>query len=766
MRLLAFTSLLAVASALQSLPPVEFQAEEGAGFSVSDGSKNIYIDKKWASRKDESGLTTIPPSAYEFAEIFQSDLNELTGEKWTLERVDSIPTDGEGIYLGQFRGSAANLTYENGNATEEAYELEVGNGRIFIGGTGARGMWWGTRTLLQHLLLTGDDALPAGRLADSPAYETRGYLIDAGRKWYSPEFLKELCTFASFFKLSEFQYHLMDNYPMNRGRNATWNEVYHQFALMPEKNKELEGLIRMKNETLSRADYEDMEKHCASRGVTVIPEIEAPGHALAITKWKPELALPKKDLLNLTHPDSIPTVQSMWAEFLPWFHTKQVHVGADEYEPELADVYIHFVNEMNKFIKSESKNEKEIRIWGTHEPSETMVIDKDVIIQHWQKNQSDPTLLNRDGYRLINTEDVVVYTGMKNDHMPILPRKYPQWYNMSRTFHFGEVQNLQWDPTMFDPYNVTDVLPVGAPNNLGAIFAMWNDNGVDASTQLEAFHTMRHGFPVLGSRAWSGARGIKLDESTIWPSLDLLTNRAPGHNLDRRLPGEFSDNPPNPLYAWERKSSDSPDGKIELGAGGKGINYTLTLEYDGPFTLSSPDNDLSLDKEGGLVFTTDNWPYPLRHVGEEDGFDIGHPGRIWVNVSSSTHKAVTVPLKGTMKITTTFLEGSRVYINDEFVGRFEVFIFGGRNTQFSWSQMAFVAPLEGVEGGINKITVNALGEDGKGGDGGDGDDGEDDDGEDGDGTTPPPSNGAGSIKSSSAILGLTIACVFGHLFLA
>lgn len=761
MRLAALGLALAgVTTALQSLPPVKWHSADGKGFSISSSPKKIFIDGKFADRKDEGGLTTIPPSAFEFAEIFVNDVNELTGDEWTLERVKSIPKDGKGIYLGEFRGKAENMTYENGEETEEAYELEVKDGSVYIGGTGARGMWWGTRTLLQHIVLTGDDELSAGHVNDAPAFSTRGFLLDCGRKWYSPEFLKDMCTFASFFKMSEFQYHLMDNYPLNRGRNDTWQEVYHQFALMPE-DPELNGLIRMENETLSREDFTDLQQHCASRGITIIPEIEAPGHALAITKWKEELALSNKhDLLNLSHPDATKTVKKMWAEFLPWFETKEVHVGADEYDPELADDYITFVNEMEEFVRTTSK--KEIRIWGTHEPSDNLTINKDVIIQHWQYGQSDPVEQEPEGYRVVNSEDWVSYTGMKNDHMPILPARYPQWFNMSRVLNFADKEGWQWDPNMFDPYNTTEQLQAGSKGNKGAIFAMWNDNGVDASTQLEAFYTMREGFPAFGSRAWSGERGVLLDAATIHDSAEVMSLKAPGQNLHRRLPSELGTNATksNNLYSWERSDGDSKDGSISLGQGSKGMNYSLTIEATGPFTLKSNDSELSLDKDGNLVFSSDNWPYPLRHVDEKDGFDAGHPGRIWTNVSSSTHEAVTIPLKSTIKITTTFLEGSRVTVNDKFVGRFEVFIFGGKNTLFSWSQMAFAAPLQELKGSVDKISVSRYpsGKDGEdGGDGGDG----------GDGDEPPQNeNAAMSIRGTPGLAILATVCALGHFLLA
>lgn len=349
-------------------------------------------------------------------------------------------------------------------------------------------------------------------------YKTPNKLLIAIR--YTAEFLKELCTYASFFKISEFHYHSSDNYPLNRGHNETWSEVFSHFSLYPENNTDLQGIIQRPNETLSRAAFEDFQTHCAHRGVTVIPEIESPGHALAITKWKPELALAKKDLLNLSHPDAIPTVKAIWTEFLPWFQTKEVHIGADEYDPALADDYIAFVNEMSAFINATSG--KRIRIWGTHEPSANLTISKDVIVQHWQYGQSDPVALQHDGYALINSQDWWAYMSLKNDHTPILPAPYPQFYNVTRTLDFADVPGWQWEPALFNQVNVSQQLRAGASGNKGAILAAWSDNGPDATTQLEGYYAMREGIPVMGARAWAGERGAKLDVEELEESVSLL----------------------------------------------------------------------------------------------------------------------------------------------------------------------------------------------------------------------------------------------------
>ncbi|KAJ5542739.1 hypothetical protein N7535_005163 [Penicillium sp. DV-2018c] len=693
-------SLAAVASALQTLPPVHFDRAGHAhnkGFSLEKTDRTIYLDANFASWKDQNGLTLLPPSASDFANTFRDDLQELTNSSWELRTVARFPKHASGIFLGRAE-HPARFTYENRLETEEGYELDVEDGRVFIRGSGARGMWWGTRTLLQQLVLT-DSTIKAGRVEDVPAYPTRGFLLDAGRKWYSLNFLKDLCTYASFFKMSEFHYHATDNYPLSRGPNVTWDKVYSQFALRPE-DPALQPLVQRSNETLSRAEFDDLQHHCAQRGVTVIPEIESPGHCLSVTKWRPDLALDAKDLLNLTHPDTVPLMKSIWAEFLPWFHTKEVHIGADEYDATLADDYVNFVNEMAHFVKETSG--KSVRIWGTYEPS-NITIDKDVVIQHWQYGQSDPVDLARNGYQVINSEDWWAYMSLKSNHVPITPAPYPQFFNNTRVINFADRPGWQWTPELFNPVNTTEQPDAKAVP--GALLAAWNDSGPDATTQLEAYYAIRDGIPVVASRAWSGNRGPRLDERSLDKSITQLASQGVGQNLDRRLPGEGR-HPSGPLLSWKASSLSSNQDKQYLGYGSKGMDYTLQLDVTGPFSLQSSDSLLELSWDGELTFISDGWPYPLRSVAQSDGFEEDQPGRIWTNQTSSSHEVVRIPRKAQITISTNQVTGSRVWVDGAFVGRFEVFIYGGRNQVFSWAQMAFVAPLETLHGsGLQRLVV-------------------------------------------------------------
>jgi hexosaminidase len=700
----------ALASRLQLLPPTPVVDKQNTitGESVWDAKtscKKIYLDASFSSKKDSDGLTLIPPSSLDFAEVFLEDLNDITSFNWSLEIVDSLPdvANANGaVLLGAFTGDNSSMIYENGESTSEAYELNISSSAVFIGGTGARGMWWGTRTLLQMLLIERN-MLPAVQVSDTPAYATRGYMFDAGRKWYTKEFLKEMCSYASFFKMSEFHYHLSDNYPLSRGRNETWQDVYSHFSLLPE-DESLLGIIHdRENETLSREDYADMQSHCARRGIAVIPEIEAPGHCLYVTKWRPELSLEKRDLLNLSHPDTIPTIQRIWAEFLPWFDVKEVHVGADEYDATLADDYIGFVNEMADFVNSTSG--KTIRIWGTpmEEPEQDIRINPDITIQHWQYGQSDPLELIKQGHHIINSQDWWAYMGIKNDHTPIFPATYPQFFDESRILNFADIPRWQWSPAAFNHVNTTQQPSDNEPLLKGAVMAAWNDNGPDASTKLEMYYAMRRGIALIGARAWSGSRGPQVHPETLDASIDFFSPLAPAQNLDRSIHTPACG---GPLVSWTRSADDTKDA-INLGKGSKGMNYTLTLTATGPFTLFSADTLLSLSDDGILTFIEDGYIYPLRSVTSEDALELdpGHPGRIWVN-TTSTHDPVTVSTPVSIEISTDVEHGAVVWLDGNLAGRFEVFVYGGRNTEFSWSQMAFVAPLEEIRGvGLQNLTV-------------------------------------------------------------
>ena len=86
-----------------------------------------------------------------------------------------------------------NLTLFNGNPTDEGYKITVTQKIVSILAPAPIGAWWGTRTLLQQIAFAlannGEPSLPAGEIVDSPGWEVRGFMLDAGRHWFDTNFL-------------------------------------------------------------------------------------------------------------------------------------------------------------------------------------------------------------------------------------------------------------------------------------------------------------------------------------------------------------------------------------------------------------------------------------------------------------------------------------------------------------------------------------------------------------------------------------------------
>lgn len=210
---LSFLALPLLVEAYNALPPVPWQYSAGTFKFSTRQPPAIYLQTSAAEVRDTDGLTLIPPSAREFAETFAEDLKDAFDVDIKVQCVpfESGGVDyGPGIYLGI--DELGKYTYESGVETSEGYTIDVVEGSLSILGGGARGIWWGTRTLLQELMLAreamgvhqGDGTeeiieLKAGRAVDSPAYPTRGFLLDAGRKWYSADvrFFASMLSFCS-----------------------------------------------------------------------------------------------------------------------------------------------------------------------------------------------------------------------------------------------------------------------------------------------------------------------------------------------------------------------------------------------------------------------------------------------------------------------------------------------------------------------------------------------------------------------------------------
>jgi hexosaminidase len=346
--------------------------------------------------------------------------------------------------------------------------------------------------------------------------------LDVARKYHPKEFLIEMCSYLSFYKQNILHLHLSDNlynnvnvYTLQQSK-----ELYSAFRLSSD-NPALSGLVRRPRESYSRDDFEEIQRKCARRGVTIIPELEAPGHAMSITQWKPQLALSSDfSLLNISHPETLPTMKAIWGTFLPWMHSKTVSIGADEYDTNMRSEYNMFVNEMRLFISTNSS--KQIRIWGTfpYEANQTNV-EKDVSIQHWEKFFGDPLRdYIQNNYDVLNSDDFFYLVGKWDAN-------FPQKLNLTRIF-FGNPDGGPYAPYVFDHLNNSNNPLRDNPHVLGHVVALWNNLGPNGTTVSETYYALRDGLPGIADKQWGG--DLLLEEYGY--IFDTLHSAIPAQNLD------------------------------------------------------------------------------------------------------------------------------------------------------------------------------------------------------------------------------------------
>ncbi len=255
------------------------------------------------------------------------------------------------------------------NTGKDEYTLDAGKKAIIIKGSSAPGAFYGVQTLIQLLPLQKSTALtvPAVSIADAPATQYRGLHLDVSRHYFPVDFLKKYIDFLALHKMNYFHWHLTDDqgwrieikkYPeltkVGAWRNGT---IIGKFPGTGNTNQRYGGFY-------TQEEAKEIVKYAADRFVTVIPEIEMPGHGSAAIAAYPFLScFPEKSSFeffkragnkaqNWAGATTGKTVMQSWGvyddifcagkestfeflenvldEVLPLFPSKIVHIGGDE----------------------------------------------------------------------------------------------------------------------------------------------------------------------------------------------------------------------------------------------------------------------------------------------------------------------------------------------------------------------------------------------------------------------------------------------------
>lgn len=155
---------------------------------------------------------------------------------------------------------------------DEAYILEITPSNVCITAASMRGERWARVTLDQLLRLSGGERVPCCRIVDWPALKWRGYMNDCGRNFLELDGVKAIIDMMSRYKMNLFHWHLSD---------------YHGWRLESKRYPQLQdnrAFVRQVGKYYTQREFREVVRYAAERGVTVMPELDVPGHTLAFRR--------------------------------------------------------------------------------------------------------------------------------------------------------------------------------------------------------------------------------------------------------------------------------------------------------------------------------------------------------------------------------------------------------------------------------------------------------------------------------------------------
>ncbi|GIL27206.1 family 20 glycosylhydrolase [Actinocatenispora comari] len=315
---------------------------------------------------------------------------------------------------------ALDLTGADATVGDQGYRMTVGSA-LRIAAPSVTGDFYGTRTLLQAMRTSADRrSVPRGTAVDSPNVGTRGEMIDVGRKYYPVDYLKQQIRQLAWYKENTLHLHLSD-----------WRGFRLRLPQYP-------GLAA--DEAYSVADIRELTDYARRYHVTIIPEIDLPGHATAISAYRPDLAFSCSSMsrpnrwtgsdtdgwtLDVTNPDTVTFLRGLVRAVGALFPGPYLSIGGDELPgtanqnacPELVDyqhrmgfaypgdVFVHFIDQLDETVRAMHKSTV-VWQWWDYQQTVSIVPNHDVIVDEWL---SEPTGRAAAGYRTIGTRESTLY---------------------------------------------------------------------------------------------------------------------------------------------------------------------------------------------------------------------------------------------------------------------------------------------------------------------------------------------------------------------
>ena len=412
----------------------------------------------------------------------------------------------------------------------DAYVLDTAEG-VVIRAANAEGAQYGLATALQ-LLQAQNGALfvPTVHIEDAPEKEYRSMMIDLARAWHPFDKVLKYVDLCYFYKVKYLHLHLSDTqayrYPSKAFPKLCVEGQYYTFE-----------------------EIKRLHDYAAARGITLIPEVECPGHTTLLANAYPDIFADHADEAHQTVCDplqfehgqagvicagsdkSFEGLQLLLAEVAEMFPTSPyLHIGGDEapygvwehcadckaYMKEKGiasayELYGEYVGRVAAYVLTLGKTPI---VWEGFPKESSHYIPKETVVIAWESRYQLPHELLENGFKIINASWKPLY---------IVPRLRYEQFTWEQVLNWNMYNWQNWHPKSYATLNPINIAPTD--DLLGSQLSVWEAHYEQMISRL------LQNLPAFAERAWRFER--KIDRDTYRLTFDVLNAKVTRLIADR-----------------------------------------------------------------------------------------------------------------------------------------------------------------------------------------------------------------------------------------
>ncbi|WP_435622979.1 family 20 glycosylhydrolase [Flagellimonas sp.] len=386
-------------------------------------------------------------------------------------------------------------------STPESYMLEIKHDSILIQAQTPEAAFRGIQTLLQTIPEKSNDTLvdsplwviPSGKIVDRPKFQYRGTMLDVARHFFSVEEVKRYIDLISYYKLNVLHLHLTDDQGW-RIEVKSWPKL-----------TEIGGKTEVGGGTggfYTQSDYQEIVDYATEHFITLVPEIDMPGHTNAASLSYPFLDGTGKPLKAYTgtrvgfssfntRKDTVYAfLEDVIREIAAINPGPYIHIGGDESFATKKKNYKYFVERVEAIVQKQGKT-----MIGWDEISEANISSQS-IAQHWRTTEN-AIKAAKNGNKVILSPAKKAYLDMKYDSL--------SKHGLDWAGHITVDSAYIWNPSTFIPnLPLESILGIEAP--------LWSET-ISNSSEMEYLAFPRIiGYAELG---WSQSEKLDWEEYRI-----------------------------------------------------------------------------------------------------------------------------------------------------------------------------------------------------------------------------------------------------------